>query len=77
LAKTYYITYPEAQKLISAFRYMKEKAPFKDARESSKRILHDLSFVKNQSYEPVGGYQLMLEERDAEFFENTRNAMED
>ncbi len=65
-----WVTYEEAQKLIPLFKWAKEDGPTKPSKESAGRILKELQVVKNQSYKPFKGYQLLIEPRDWEFFQD-------
>ena len=70
-----YVTHEEAGRLEPLFRYAKEHGPYKEARESAGRILRELSNVRPVDYSPIGGYQLVLDERDYEFYRDMLDAM--
>ena len=63
-----YVTFEEAEKLKPFFRYSKVHGPYKEARESSSRILEGLENVRPINYSPLRGYQMFLDEDDHEFF---------
>lgn len=63
-----YITYEEAQKLKPFFEYSKANAPYKEAKESAKRILRELGYAKPMDYSPFRGYQMLLNNQDYDFF---------
>jgi hypothetical protein len=63
-----YISYDEAQKLLPFFEAAAKCAPYKEARESSRRILQELEFVRDRDYSPLKGCQIILSrEKDREF----------
>lgn len=68
-----WITYKEAQKLIPLFEWARENAPFPKAQESASRILIDLKNVRNIDYGKVKRHQLIIEERDWQFFQDMRS----
>ena len=66
--RDFYVTYDEAQKLIPVFKSIRDFGPYKEARDSGGRILRDLQFVRPLDYGVAKGHQLMLHDRDYEFF---------
>lgn len=72
-----YVSYEEAQKLIPFFKHQSKHGPYREARESSQRILQELGYVKNRSYEPLSGKQVILtREDDRSFLMDTIAALE-
>ena len=77
--RSIFISYEEAKRLKPAFRELRKMAPWKEARESSSRILEELELVrKDVDYDPrLGGKQLILNEMDYDFLVNVINQLGD
>jgi len=72
-----YVTYEEAQRLVPFFQHQAKHGPYREARESSQRILQELSYVKNRDYSPLSGKQVILtREDDRNFLMDTIGALE-
>ena len=69
-----FISYEEAKELKPIFQKFRKEGPWKDVRGSASRILEELEFVKDADYFPLSGQQVVLEDKDYEFFENAREA---
>lgn len=72
-----YISYAQAQKLIPVFRHVVKYGPYKEARESAKRILQELELVRGDiSYDPLRGRQIFLRsENDRDFLRDAIEAI--
>lgn len=64
--RTVYVTYEEVQTLMPIFRYLKREAPYKDLRRDAGRVLAELEPVRSLDYAPLRGYQVVLDEREAD-----------
>ena len=64
-----YVSYAQAQRLIPIYKHIIEHGPYKEAKESAKRILQELKMVRGDiSYEPLEGRQVILRsELDRDF----------
>ena len=72
-----YISYRDAQTLIPFFKHAAERGPYKEAKESAKRILRELDLVRGDiSYAPLSGKQIILRiEDDRDFLRDALEAM--
>lgn len=71
-----YISYRDAQILIPFFKHAAERGPYKEAKESAKRILRELDLVRGDiSYAPLKGKQIILRVEDDRDF--LRDAVEE
>lgn len=68
------VSYEEAKELKPIFQKFRKSGPWKEVRESAGRILKELGDIRDVDYSPLPGYQLTLDDRDYEFFENTRRS---
>lgn len=59
-----YVSYEEAQKLIPIMEHFAQKAPYKEAKESAKRLLPELRLVRDLDYGPLQGRQVILRRED-------------
>lgn len=73
-----YLTDEEARKLKPIFRKLAKEAPWRDARESARRLLQELEMVREDiSYEPLSGKQIILESSvDYDFLTDVMQEME-
>lgn len=64
-----YVSYIQAQRLIPVFKHVVKHGPYREARESAKRILQELKLVRGDiSYDPLAGRQVILRaETDRDF----------
>ena len=70
-----FVSYQDAQALIPFFRHAADRGPYKEARESAKRILPELELVRGDiSYAPLSGRQVFLKSEDDRDF--LRDAIE-
>lgn len=64
-----YVSYQEAQALIPVFKWIAKQGPYKEAKESAKRILPELELVRGDiSYSPLAGRQVILRVEDDRSF---------
>jgi hypothetical protein len=70
------VSYEEAKELKPIFQRFKKSAQWKDVRSAAGRILKELEDVRDQDYSPLSGFQLMLDDKDADFFEDARRSFE-
>jgi len=70
-----YVSFAEAQRLIPILKHVAKYGPYKEAKESAKRILQELELVRRDiSYDPLAGRQVILRsENDRDFL---RDAIE-
>jgi len=70
-----YVSYAQAQTLIPIFKHVAKSGPYKEAKESAKRILQELDLVRGDiNYEPLAGRQVILRSEDDRDF--LRDAIE-
>lgn len=70
-----YVSYAQAQKLIPIMEHVAKQGPYKEAKESAKRILQELRMVRGDiSYKPLEGRQVILRSEDDRDF--LRDAIE-
>ena len=72
-----YISYLDSKNLINFFKHAAERGPYKEAKESAKRILRELDLVRGDiSYAPLSGKQIILRiEDDRDFLRDALEAM--
>jgi hypothetical protein len=70
-----YITYSDAQRLIPFYEKVAKEHPWKEVRESAKRLLRELRMVRDIDYSPASGHQLILNRVDHQFLMDTMDAM--
>ena len=64
-----YVSYEDARRLIPFFKHASDKGPYREARESAKRILQELELVRGDiSYAPLAGRQVFLRVEDDRSF---------
>lgn len=66
--KSVFVSYEEAQKLRSFFKEATRSAPYREAREASKRILGELESIRSVDYSPFPGGQILLSQGDYKYF---------
>ena len=76
MSRAVYVTYPEAVRLKTIFKSLRETAPLKEARESAGRILGELDIIRPERSEPFRGQQMFLKPGDYAFFMDVINQMD-
>ena len=74
-----FISYQDAQALLPFFRHAAERGPYREARESAKRIIQELELVRGDvSYAPLSGRQVILRvEDDRDFLRDALESLEE
>ena len=74
-----YVSYAQAQKLIPVFKHIVKVGPYREVRESARRILSELELVRGDiSYDPLEGRQVILRaEKDREFLQDALTVIEE
>ena len=77
MSRVIFVTYEEATRLKPVFRRLAKEAPWKEARESARRILEELGDVRDVDYKPLSGKQIFLDKDiDMEFLLDVMNQLE-
>jgi len=66
----YYISYPEAQKILEVLNYVISTDKRKEVLDVAKRIRKEVELVRPDVKYKFGGYQATIASRDSSFFEN-------
>jgi len=66
----YYISYPEAQKVLEVLEYILGTDQRKEVKEAARRVKKEIEMVRPDVKYKFGGYQATISGRDAAFFEN-------
>ena len=69
--RTIYITYQEAQSMVSFFRGAQKVAPYTEQRKISAHLAFELEDVRDIDYSPFRGCQLHFQEKDYKIISDT------